>query len=557
MKENQEKKRSAFQARNTWKNTYPENDFLKILVIGSNKDFAISTTKWLAGNDIDWRGIFKTEHRGKRAAVYFTWPRDLEDLHQNTIGIDVVCAALETDSEWNDLKSEINNFSGVSVRLLLSASSNAKSFANQVNGEFLQRTDNNAKEVLECLDSLDIAQFELLRKMFNKYDNNNSGTIEVKEVSNIAKDLNIDQSNKSFKESILALDTNHDNQLDIEEFLQWYKIGRTHSLSISKIYGLKKYVKNLVSNYLNYDSLLSDRENLDILSKKNLNSVKVLLESDRLGDLVTRLHLKLTIGGPKRGEAAKNFLSKFTSTHSYVGDSWVNFAVFSKSLSIKSERLLTHVKKFQSNLVAWAEKNHLEGLSGFINKFIEFRSFSNESAANVYMKIKLDIESLMKSALEQLLVIRDWLSDENSSFDVNMRIYSSACLGDLINSNKTVADFLNEGEVEITASLLKARLRSLLSNLKQEYSSILGIFQLFFMSSNLNLKFKGPFNEFANEGSFKFFNNSLNFLDPLLKFIKSNFDEDALKCFSRAELTFNLFEVFGNVQLFSETLWSK
>jgi len=419
------------------------------------------------------------------------------------------------------------------------------------------KKENNATDIVEKLDAMDISEFERLLTMFNKYDENQGGSISIKEMPNIANDLGIDQSTQTFKESILALDTNHDEELDLEEFLQWYKVGRTFALEISKIYQLKSKVDENIAKFLDYKKLLKDMDNPDnLLVKKSTNTIKILLDSEKLSELVTRLHLKFTLGGQKRLDAAKNFLSKFTSEHSYTDDAWVNIAVFTKSLTMQGKELLVHMEKFRGNLVNFAEKNGIEGLSGFLNKFIEFRSFSNDSAANIYMKIKLDIESLMRSALEPLIIIRKWLTDDKNSFDFSMRVFSSECLGELIKNKKTVADLLNKGEVEIEANLLKTRLRTLLSNLNPEWASILGLFQLFFMSSNLNLKFKGPFNEFSNEGSFKFFNNSLEFCEPLIKFIKSNFDPEVLKCFSRMEFTFNLFHMFANIQVYSDTIWN-
>jgi len=549
--------KSAFPERGDWKNTYPKNDIFKVLLIGSNKEHSTSMAKWLAGNEDKVRGIYKSHHKGKTTAFYYTWPRDEEDLHQNTIGIDALCGVVENDKDWEDIKSEINQFSGLSVRLLISNSENGKEFAKQVDAQFMLKKENNATDIVEKLDAMDISEFERLLTMFNKYDENQGGSISIKEMPNIANDLGIDQSTQTFKESILALDTNHDEELDLEEFLQWYKVGRTFALEISKIYQLKSKVDENIAKFLDYKKLLKDMDNPDnLLVKKSTNTIKILLDSEKLSELVTRLHLKFTLGGQKRLDAAKNFLSKFTSEHSYTDDAWVNIAVFTKSLTMQGKELLVHMEKFRGNLVNFAEKNGIEGLSGFLNKFIEFRSFSNDSAANIYMKIKLDIESLMRSALEPLIIIRKWLTDDKNSFDFSMRVFSSECLGELIKNKKTVADLLNKGEVEIEANLLKTRLRTLLSNLNPEWASILGLFQLFFMSSNLNLKFKGPFNEFSNEGSFKFFNNSLEFCEPLIKFIKSNFDPEVLKCFSRMEFTFNLFHMFANIQVYSDTIWN-
>lgn len=549
------KRISAFPERGDWKHTFHRGDVFKILVIGSNEEYAKSTTKWLSGTEVEFRGVYWTQYDNVKVALYYTWPNDELDLHQNTIGIDAVCVALENESQWDDLKKEVFNFPAVTVRLLISESENGKNQAKQIKGEFLQRTDNNAIDIIGQLSSMDISEFERLYGLFNKYDFDQSGTVDIKEMKSMASELNIEQ-NKAFEDSIKALDVNHDEQLNIEEFLHWYKIGRVHSLPISKIYELQSYVNSLVSNTINFNEFAKDVVNEELASKKNLNSIKIFLDSDKLEDIVTRIQGRICLGGPTRLDAAKNFLSKYTSVHTYSESSWLNIAVFTKPLSISGQELLSHMNDFRERIINWADSQHISGLSQFISQFVEYRSYANDSAANIYLKLKLDIESLMISALEQILIIRDWLSDEKNSFDASFRMYSSACLGQLIKEGKSVADILNEGELEINATMLKNRMRSLLSNLKPEFSAILGMFQFFFMSSNLDLKFKGPFDQFSKNGSFKFFNKPLDFFVPFLNFIRENFKQEIIETFSRMEITFNLFEMFGNFQVFSDTLWA-
>eukprot|EP01059_Diplonema_ambulator_P034016 TRINITY_DN7427_c0_g1_i2.p1 TRINITY_DN7427_c0_g1~~TRINITY_DN7427_c0_g1_i2.p1 ORF type:complete len:583 (+),score=284.26 TRINITY_DN7427_c0_g1_i2:880-2628(+) len=63
---------------------------------------------------------------------------------------------------------------------------------------------------------------EVIRKVFDMFDANGNGNIEVCELQNVAKELKYSMSDEEAQEAMAELDTNNDHQLGFEEFLLWW-----------------------------------------------------------------------------------------------------------------------------------------------------------------------------------------------------------------------------------------------------------------------------------------------------------------------------------------------
>lgn len=542
----------------TWRHTFPRDHFFKVIIIAPNQEEAVKVSKQLSGSETDWRGVYRGTYENINFVYYYTWPNDQEDLHQHTIGIDACVLVSTTKDDLNALEEEFKKFPSVNNCVVAAPDSSGEALARKLNGLFALRVNDpteTIKSVASKLLELDENDYNRLREKFDTADKDKSGFMETNEVEALAKQLGVNTSEKEVQQSLMAMNNNLDKVISFQEFVDWWKVGRVFSVAISRIYELGQKTRSIVGTFLDFDAFKKETTNPVAIENKHINDIYVSLDSGKLEDLTTRVQGRVTIGGPKRLDAAKNFLSKFTEIHSYTETTWVNFAVFTKSLTISGPEFLEHLKNFQNSLIEWAEKEHLAGLSTFIRQFVEFRYFTHANSANAYMRVKLDIETILKTALDHLMTMRDWLSDQATSFDFTFKIFSSACLGEMIKNNNTVADFLNRGEVELKGNLLKNRLRVLMGFLRPQFQEILGVFQFFFMSKNFDLRFKGPFDEFINDGSFRFFNESLRPLESFFNFIKGRFNPDVLKSFSRIEITVNLFEIFANLQIFSETLW--
>lgn len=66
-----------------------------------------------------------------------------------------------------------------------------------------------------------------LRIAFETFDEDKSGMLEVDEVIELALSLNAQTTREEFTEMFSGLDTNQDGKISFEEFVSWYRVGRT------------------------------------------------------------------------------------------------------------------------------------------------------------------------------------------------------------------------------------------------------------------------------------------------------------------------------------------
>ena len=96
---------------------------------------------------------------------------------------------------------------------------------------------------------------EELHKAFTEIDVDNSGAIDIKELTHLVSKVNLDgvdmmQIETLFKE----IDINNDNSLSFEEFVAWYRLGRNSNLRNALKFQLSTMNK-LVNHYnKNYTS---------------------------------------------------------------------------------------------------------------------------------------------------------------------------------------------------------------------------------------------------------------------------------------------------------------
>lgn len=64
-----------------------------------------------------------------------------------------------------------------------------------------------------------------LKKVFQSFDKDNNGFIDVTEISAAAKELGIDATDSDIKEIFDKIDKNHDGQINFEEFSAWFTVA--------------------------------------------------------------------------------------------------------------------------------------------------------------------------------------------------------------------------------------------------------------------------------------------------------------------------------------------
>ena len=64
-----------------------------------------------------------------------------------------------------------------------------------------------------------------LKKVFQSFDKDNNGFIDITEISAAAKELGIDVTDSDIKEIFDQIDNNHDGKITFEEFSAWFSIA--------------------------------------------------------------------------------------------------------------------------------------------------------------------------------------------------------------------------------------------------------------------------------------------------------------------------------------------
>jgi Ca2+-binding EF-hand superfamily protein len=538
-------------------NTFRPEDFFKVVCLAPTKDIAEEKAKWLTNTPQLKSNPFccyRAPFKDSEVIIYSSWPNDDEDQTRATVGIDALVIFIDKEEDYDRILKEINQeFKFITVRLLVTDFEGKRRWEKDLEAESI-RTSSSAEEVLHQLDHLDKDEYKKILKIIDKFDANKDGTLDLQEMPALVKALGEDPNKSEIKEAMKTLDINHDNELQIDEFIQWWKIGRQNTPALAKIYELAMKSNEIINNLISFNNFDKERQAFDANNNKQC-ALKFNLNTGNFDEYVTRLGFRISTG-EKRLEATKNFLSKFTNIHDAKDDNWINISIFVQSLTFKGEQIKEWLENFRHNLIGYCDKYVIPGLGQFIRHFVNFHFFPQDYSATITFEFKTDVYSLIKGALGELLSIRDFLTnDGKGSFDVDLRILSGECLGDLISQSKTWGDFLNKSEISINGTSLKGRLRTLLLNLNKDHKTHLDLLQFLFVPNNMKFDFKGPLAEFLNENSKGLLNTSLEPLQKLLEFIRKNIKYELLECMSRLEIGLNLYDIFFNFQIFSEHLW--
>ena len=536
------------------KNTFKDSEFFKVVVFSATKENSLRQGSWLTNSNNLWRGFYTCPFLNTKLIVSLNWlGSDITSI-DSTISSEAILIFLENSEEWEKIRPEVLKlYSIIPTKVIVYNHEDAKKFAMEIKGVAYQ--NNNAEELKKILNHSDTNEYEKLATYFKKFDADKSGFIDLAELPSLAKALDEDPKSEKFKNSMLVFDVNKDNKISLEEFIVFWKIGRQNTATLAKIYTFELAIEEFAYKFLNYENFLKEIKVLQTKNDLKTNKININIKTKDQVKIRSRIECRLTIGGPTKEEAVKSFISKFTDNLDPVQENWVNLSVFLKSETIDSKTAKTYLEEFRTNLINFAEKNLISGLSGFMNNFINFKSYNRECSTTVLFRLKFDIESLMKDACKAIVKVVEALSDKEKSFDLNLKLFSEDCLKDLFKNKESLKGLLKNSEITIDSTCIKSRLKAFMLNTNKSYQSLLGLFQILFAPNDLKMDFNGPITELIDETSNNILNTSLAPFETLISFIKSNLNPILLKSMKRLEIGFNLFGIFFNVQIFSDTLW--
>ena len=537
-------------------NTFKDSEFFKVIVYSNSKEKSFQKGSWFSKTKELWRGYFVSPFKKTKLVVSVNWSGSNINSINSTISSECVLIFIDSINEWETIKSEFKNlYSKVPSKIVVHKESEvAKSIAQEIKGSFYCGDD--AEELRKMIDQCDKKEYEKLSSYFIKFDSDKSGYIEISELPSLALALDEDPKSESFQNSMLVFDVNKDNKISLDEFIVFWKIGRQNTQTLSKIYEFQQYLKENILKMINYENFLKE---IKVLKSKNeLKTNKIILNCQTKENVKirTRIEFKLAVGEVKRLEAVRNFISKFTNNLDPIHENWVNFSVFLKSETIDSEIAKKYLQEFRVNLLKHAENNLIPGLSGFINNFLNFKSYNRECSATVLFRLKFDVESILKEACQSFVNIIDSICEKEKGFELLFKLYSEELIEEIFKKDQCLGDLLKNCEINIESSSVKSLLKTLFLNLNKKHQSLSGLLQFFFAPNNLNVDFVGPLTELLDESSLTILNLKLSPFAKFIDFIKSNLNPILLKSMKRLDIGFNLFGSFFNMQIFSDTLWN-
>jgi hypothetical protein len=364
---------------------------------------------------------------------------------------------------------------------------------------------------------------EILKKVFNNFDKNGDGSIDIQEIEQVCRELGIDTTKNDFQETLRSIDINNDNKITFNEFCDWWKQGRQKSKLMSTLVTLRLKTSNLINNLTNnaYVNSIKEAINLEELEKKELvNSyLSINVSKVKIPPQAT-IGLNVYLGGEKQNNIAMSFI-KNIETGLKCSNYFIIFEFELKEES-KMEIMLNNFKILINNLrdsLKYISKPFAEFINNELNIMV-FKKNNNTICLSCKLRRKIK---------EQLLYFENFIKSFTDNVITQYFSLSFMLSGNVEktknNPNTIFIDSFDPAiSVEIKSEILKRNIKNIL-NYYENYIPI--NWKLYFYS------YAGSRNEF---------NFDLNYLKTLTNSF-FNFPSNNITIFLKVKLI-NLLKEF-------------
>jgi len=536
--------------------TYLNKEYLKIITLAHNKDQCIEFSKFLSGSDNYVRGLFNSSYNKTQMVVF---PRFVSKLdHQaTTVAVEAIVIYLEKEEEFKDIKGILYRYGQVPVKVVV-ADFDATEQADEIDGVYFRKPE-DAKELRDYINQLDKQQFIIMKNLFNKYDIDQGGYIDTEELKAIAIEEGFDPKDENFNKSIYCLDLNQDGDINLNEFVMWYKIGRQNTFALPKIYdlyhGTNEFIIKLMEmqTYKEDMLILQDEDNL-----KKISTQRLFFRSPGIFKLKTFLEASIAIGPIKRQEMALEFLSKFTKNTSSAKANWVSILIplNQRQKKIDPSKGKFHLDEFKEHCLKWGEEKMGSAFINFFKHLLVFETSYSENSVILAIRMKQDIENLIKNALQPILFIMNNLQTKSNSTWIKLKAHSNLDLYDSLNKDLSFKDFFETSEVIVEGCTFSNQLHTLYTNLLPEYQELYSFIQFFCNPDNVDMELECKIDEIFDSKE-SFVNYSLKNFGIFLDFIKANVSKELLSAADNFEVAINFFDVFARLKLYTKSTFSE
>ena len=538
-------------------NTYLLKEFFKLIVIAPTQERAELAAQWLVNNKNPVRGVYGCAYNKSQMIVFYRWPSTVIK-QATTAAVEALLLFVDNAEEFYLICPEIQKYGSIPVRVIVSESGEElQEKAKELHGTFFKKEEDSTSLKAE-LDVLDKKELKVIKKAFTDFDSDNSGSIEADEMRKIALSLGENPDTEEFKQSMLALDFNGDNNISFTEFVSWWKIGRQNTITLPKIYQLNEFSKKIV-NLINFAQFVKQISGIP-KEDADKSTQNIYFRSPGIFKLKTFLELGLAIGGPKKTQMGIDFLSQFTKNTSSVKNNWISILVnLNNKQKLDINKAKEMLEQFKENVLKWGEENANPVLISFVKNLMLFETSSNENAVILVLRLKLDIEELVKGAIQQFLFIINSLSKKDDSFWFNMKTHSNLDLMENVRGGKkiTLGDYFKTSELKFEGSGFRNRLKALFESFSKEHQSMFHLFQFLFLPQDLDLEFDGDLNDLVDQETHKLLNVSLDKFGFVMDFLNKNLNHELLSAANNIEIGINAFDIFANLKFYSQSVFSK
>lgn len=549
--ENKEKKRV---------NTYTNKEYFKVIVLAHTKEKTFSFSKSISNDNQPQRGVFYSPYKKTQFIVF---PRFVSKLdHQaTTVAVESLIVYLEDKSEFKDIKEILPRYSQVPIRVIVS-SFDASDLAEEINGHWFA-TPEDPLELKDFINSLDMEEYKKIKAAFEKYDQDNGGTIDSKEMAFIAQEMGIDPDSEEFKKGIYALDLNQDGYISFKEFIMWWKIGRQNTHALPKIYDLYFGCQDLIKDNFNLNNYTEEITRIKEEHIMNLSSQRLLFRSPGTYKIKSKIEFSMALGAQKRQEMAVEFLSQFTKNTGSAKANWLSILIPLNSKTKKLDPLKGKLllDEFKEHCLNWGQEKMGDAFNDFFRNLLVFETNANENSVILAVRLKLDIEELVKSALENILTILHNLQPEKNSMWMKFKAHSNLDLLDTLDTEKnyTIGDFLEVSEFLVESCTFKDQMKAFFQSLKSEIQEKFPFLQFFFQPKQVDVEVECKLNDFVStdeKEDFNWLKYPLSKVGTFLEFLKTGLTKELLSAADNIEICLNAYDLFARMKIFTQKTFS-
>ncbi len=552
-----------FSRSNTFNrtNTFLQKEFFKAVLFGISKEKAEAASTWLSGSQTASRGIYGCPFFGSQMIIFPRWVDKNEKDHKQPTAAAVEACLIFADSkeEISEIHTEMKKYGNIPIVVVISQN-DLEEEALSIKAKFFKQHEDNQEPFKYMLDDMDKIELQQIKSKFTEFDLDGSGAINTEEMKQIAVSMGEDVNSAEFKESMLALDFTDDGEIQFTEFCSWWKIGRQNVTTLPKIFHLsnntRDFINDTIDNNRYYDIVgeLQDKKGGKDAGK---SYPKVYIRSLGQYNIQTSFTISLAVSGPMRQKMAMDFLSEFTTNQSISKSNWISVLIpvdeRKKMSSAKARGLL---EEFKDNVMKWGETQHNPALVAFVKNLIVFEFNSNDKSAIMVARLKLDIEEVVKLAIQQVIHIISNLSAKNDSFWFNLKSHSNFDVleGFLKGEKMTIGNWLKISELYFEGSGNKKRFKAFYDCLDKKHQHWLTVVKTMFLSKNYEMDFDGDITELMHGKNQELLDIDIGFFGEFMSFMKNNISNDLLKVCKKIRIGINMFNVFAGFSFKSKTM---